>query len=373
MEVVSQSYGDGAVPDLHTTLSVNLGAVIENSRHIRRLAPHSECAAMVKADAYGLGLKEISQALYKDGIRTFFVASLTEAVSLRSIVALDADVYVLNGYFSGQAAQYLKYQLRPVLNSLPQIECWLGDITGDSGALAALHIDTGMNRLGLSGVETDRLLADKNLMNTIRLSLLMSHLACADQPEHPYNKSQLEKFKAISTAFPGIPKSLANSAGVLLGEEYHFDMVRPGLALYGGAPCPPISPFENVFTAQGKVLQLREVDAGSSVGYGATHTFRDPARIATVNVGYADGYLQCFNGCGQVYFKGQQLSVLGKVSMDLLAVDVTAVPDRDINVGDDIELFGPHETLLAASRRGHISQYEILTLLGKRYKRSYKS
>ena len=257
-----------------------------------------------------------------------------------------------------------------MLNDLDQIRLW-ADGSPANRPPCAIHFDTGINRLGLTPKETAAFIEDTGLRAKLDISLVMSHLACSDDETNPMNGQQLADFKKIIMHFPGIPASLANSGGILLGPDYHFELVRPGLMMFGGNPARGEMPenIKPVFQISGKILQIRRLEAGQSVGYGATWTAKRPCHIATINIGYADGYLQMFNNCGSAYAKDTRLAVVGRVSMDMIGVDVT---DIKIVPGEDVELLGEHITLEMASEVSTLSQYEILTGVRERYQRIYK-
>ena len=356
--------------DAQATLTIDLGRIVENYLSCGELAGGTECAAMVKADAYGMGIEQVAPALFnRAGCKIFFVANLAEAIKLRRFVP-QAIIYVLNGVFPGHLDYFQRHNIRPVLNDLDQIRLWASRGPANRPP-CAIHFDTGINRLGLTPKETATFIEDTGLRAKLGISLVMSHLACSDDETNPMNGRQLADFKKIIMHFPGIPASLANSGGILLGHDYHFDLVRPGLMMFGGNPARGEMPenIKPVFQISGKVLQIRRLEAGQSVGYGATWTADRPCHIATINIGYADGYLQMFNNCGWAYAKDTRLAVVGRVSMDMIGVDVT---DIKIVPGEDVELLGEHITLEMASEVSTLSQYEILTGVRERYQRIYK-
>ncbi|MCF6216911.1 MAG: alanine racemase [Emcibacter sp.] len=358
--------------DYMATQTINLGTIIHNYTICRQLAGGTECAGLVKADAYGMGIKHVAPALFHEAnCRIFFVANFAEALKLRQILP-EAVIYVLNGIFSSHVDFFISHNLRPVLNDLAQVILWQR-ISPENRPACAIHFDTGINRLGLSPKETAQFINDINLRKGLDISLIMSHLACSDDPEDPMNARQLADFKTITRSFPDIPASLANSGGILLGPDYHFDLVRPGLLMFGGNPSKGAMP-KNIkipFKILGKILQIRTIGAGQSVGYGATWTAKQPRHIATINIGYADGYSQMFNNCGWAYIKGVKVPVVGRVSMDMIAVDVTDVNPQEIGPECDVELLGPHITLEMAAEVSTLSQYEILTGVRERYQRIY--
>ena len=284
-----------------------------------------------------------------------------------------AGIAVLNGVLAGTETAFTEYRLLPVVNDLGQVARWREAAAGAGRALPAmLHVDTGMHRLGLPPDEIARLAAAPEQLSGPHWRCLISHLACADEPEHPANATQLARFRAARACLPAMPASLANSAGILLGPAYHFDLVRPGIALYGGNPRPGLpNPMQPVVRLLGRVLQLRDVDAGMAVGYGGTDRAATRRRVATVAAGYADGYLRAAGAPRAVYLDAMALPVIGRVSMDLITVDVTAAPAHRVRPGTMLELIGannPPDDL--ANAAGTIA-YEILTGLGRRYRRHY--
>jgi len=356
--------GDRAV------LDIDLGALADNYRLLRNAAGGADCAAVVKADGYGLGLERVAATLRGAGARTFFVAHLEEGRRLRAAVP-DAQVYVLNGMAPGRARDFAADGLRPVLGSPPEIEEWSAfSRTGAAAPAPALHVDTGMNRLGLSPEEARSVAAAL----PFRPSLVLSHMACADRPEHPLNARQLAAFRELAPLFSGVPASLANSAATLLGPAYGFDLVRPGIALYGAGALegrPP--PGRPVATLSAPVIQLREVPTGATVGYGATFRAARPSRIAVLSLGYADGYIRAAGGApgAPAAVAGIRVPVVGRVSMDLTAVDVTDLREGAVRRGTLVEIFGPSIPVDEVARAAGTIGYEILTRLGPRLERRY--
>ncbi len=332
---------------------------------------------MVKADAYGLGVAEVGPALARGGCKTFFVATLGEAAELRTLLP-EATIYVFGGLLKGTEPVYRALGLRPVLNSAAEIEEWAAFCSAARTKLpAAIHIDSGMNRLGLSADEVDSLASAQSLLNAFELTLLMSHLACADEPDHPKNETQRKIFDALRAKLPKTPASLANSAGILLGRAYHYDLVRPGIALYGGkASRTGVDPFAPVVELAGRILQVRNVPAGETLGYGATRALNRPSRIATLAVGYADGFFRSLSVADgkqglQVYLGPYPAPLLGRVSMDLITVDVTDVPERFAQRGAFVELIGKQIPAHHLAAHAGTIDYEVLTNLGARARRRY--
>jgi alanine racemase len=356
-------------------LSIDLSALIANWRELGARAAPAECGAVVKADGYGCGIAPVSAALAKAGCKTFFVADLAEARSVRRM-APAATIYVLDGLAPGSAEAFAETDLRPVIGSLPELAEWreFRAGTGWRGG-AALHVDTGMNRLGLAPEEAAQVAARSGPESD--LALLMSHFACAEEPGHPLNARQMAEFREIRALFPDVSASLANSSGIFLGPDAHHDLVRPGVALYGANPTPGhLNLMRTVVRLEARIVQLREIAAGETVGYGARWTAQRPTRLAILAVGYADGVPRAAGACGtkpgaEAIISGRRCPLAGRISMDLLAVDVTDLPEDIPRRGDFAALLdeeiGVDEL---ASHAGTIA-YEILIRLGRRYRRVY--
>lgn len=349
-------------------LIIDLATIQQNYAKIRQLAPGAEAGAVVKANAYGLGATEVVPALADAGCRTFYVAHTSEGREARAALAgRTADIYVFNGFWPAELPALRSADLFPVINELAQLE-QLRELAPDLPC--ALHFDTGMNRLGLGPEETDILVADPSRLDAIDVRQIMSHLACADEPVYPLNRLQLQRFARIREAFPGIPASLSNSAGILLGPDYHFDVLRPGLALFGGVPAPGYpSPFEPAVEIDAPILQIRTLHPGDTVGYGATFQADAPRRIATVAAGYADGLLRAFGNGGFGRIGGTRVPILGRVSMDLIGVDITDV-EGEIAPGQPVCFLGGDIEDMAGSAA--TISYEFLVRLGLRFHRIYK-
>jgi alanine racemase len=353
-------------PRMQAVLTIDLGAVVANWRLLSGLHGGGAVAAVVKADAYGLGAAPVARALRDAGCAHFFVAHLEEGVALRAEIGPGPMIAVLNGFAPGADGAD---GLTPVLNTLADVASRL-DRPGTAGAI--LHVDTGMARLGLDAREQARLAENAGRLRRLPLRFVLSHLACAEQPAHPMNTAQAERFAGIAARIaPGVPRSLANSAGLFLGHDFRLELARPGCALYGINPTPGRpNPMRPVVTLEAPVLQVRDVPAGASVGYGATWVATRPTRIATVAAGYADGYLRALSGRASGLVEGICVPLVGRVSMDLLTFDVTDVlvlePGAMVRlIGGDGH--GPDELAAAAGTIG----YEILTALGARYLRRY--
>lgn len=358
-------------------LTIDLDAVQANYRRLCAELGEVPCAAVVKANAYGLGLAQVAPALARAGAAVFFTAQLDEAIELRGVLAEVApkpEIFVLNGAAAGPAEDFLAHDVCPVLNSLGEVDAWRAAATVAGRALpAVLHVDTGMNRLGLPGDELDHLAEDPARLSGIELRYVMSHLACADESAHPLNAEQLRAFRAARARLPRAPASFANSSGIFLGPAYHFDLGRPGVALYGVNPTPNRpSPMRQVVRLQGRILQTREIDAPQTVGYGATYRAAGRARVATVAVGYADGYLRSLSNRGHAWIGDQQVPVIGRVSMDLITVDATVAAREAARPGAFVDLIGPHNGVDDLAKEAGTIGYEILTSLGRRYHRIYR-
>lgn len=341
-------------------LTVDLDALADNHALLRRMAGPAEVAPVVKADAYGLGAAPIARRLAAEGARSFFVARLAEGEALRAALGPDLAVYVLDGCPPGAAARLRAAGLTPVLNSAEQARDW-------DGAPAALHVDTGLNRLGLAAADAAALAAQRRL----EVGMVMSHLACAHDPTHAANPRQLAAFRAVRAAFPGARASLASSGGVFLGPDYHFDMVRPGVALYGGGPFETPDPrIRAVATFESPILQVREAPAGAAIGYGAAFVAERPMQVAVVAAGYADGVLRRASPGGSVWFDGARRRLLGRVSMDLATIDVTGCAAA--RPGALVQHLGPDLPLDEAAAAAGTISYEILTRLSTRAQRLWR-
>jgi alanine racemase len=356
-------------------LTIDLGAIAANWRALRARAAPAQCAAVIKADGYGCGVGEVATTLTEAGCETFFVANLAEARRARA-AASGATIYVLNGLLPATAPAYAEANLRPALGSVPEMEEWdaFRRASGWRGG-AALHFDTGMNRLGFPSEEAAQIAGRVGRDGGI--ALVMSHFACSEE-EHPLNATQMERFRAVRAHFPGIAGSLSNSSGIFLGSAAHHDLVRPGVALYGVNPTPgKPNPMQSVVTLEGRVVQLRDVEQGATVGYSATWTAKRPTRLAVISIGYADGFLRAASASDKkpgaaAIVGGQRCPIAGRVSMDLIAIDVTDVPSPPAR-GERVTLIGQDITVDELAERAGTIGYEVLTSLGRRYRRVYKS
>lgn len=355
-------------------LSIDLDAICSNWCALSARLNGTVCSAVVKADAYGLGARRVGAALYTVGCRHFFVAHLSEGLDLRPALPADATIYVLHGVPPGAEADCAAQGLVPVLNSRQQIDSWRALAHALGQRLPAIvQVDSGMARLGLSASELLQLSDDPSAFDGIHVAYVMSHLACADEPAHPANAAQLARFVAARRLLPAAPATLSNSSGIFLGSAFHFDLARPGAALYGIAPVPgQANPMLPVVTLQAKVMQTRTVEAGTSVGYGGHWVAPHTSRIATVSVGYADGYLRSLSNQGSAWLGAVELPLVGRVSMDTITLDVTALPDNAIRPGTLVDLLSPRHTVDDVAARAGTIGYEILTSLGQRYLRRYE-
>ena len=355
-------------------LTVRLDAVAANYRLCQRLAGPAAVAGVVKADGYGCGLAKVSTALAAAGCDTFFVARLEEGIALRASQP-SARIFVLDGAAPDTVPALIENALTPVLNSLAEIAGWSAAARETRRELeAAIHIDTGMSRLGLPGDELSALASDwKKRLAGLRVVLWMSHLACADEPEAKMNRIQLDRFKTALAMLPPAPASFASSGGVLLGKDYAFDLVRPGIGLYGGnVQNAAKNPFAVAAVLSARVLQLRRIDSGQTVGYGATFRAKRPTVIATVALGYADGLMRAIGNRGAAAIAGVRAPVAGRVSMDLVTLDVTDVPPAALSTDVMAEFFGDTISLEEVARAADTAAYEILTSLTPRVPRHYE-
>jgi len=364
-------------PEAGGILTVDLDAIVTNWQELGRRAMPSECAAVIKAAGYGCGIEPVAHALSRAGCKTFFVADLAEARRART-VAPDATIYVLNGLLPGTASAFPDIDARPVIGSLVELAEWdaFCSVNQWRGG-AALHVDTGMNRLGISTDEAAAL-APRIRTENHGITLLMSHLVCAEQPDHPLNEHQMNLFREVRLLYRGIPGSLANSSGIFLGNGAHCDLVRPGAALFGVNPTPGRrNPMRPVIELQARVVLVRNVPKGETIGYNAIWTAKHATRVAVVAVGYEDGYPRAASATdaapgSDAIVAGTRCPLAGRVSMDLMAIDITALPDHSVKRGDLVTLIGGEigvDDLAAAA--GTIG-YEVLTSLGPRYNRIYR-
>ncbi|KWV61178.1 alanine racemase [Bradyrhizobium macuxiense] len=366
-----------AYPAATGILTVDLDAIVANWRKLEKTAVPAECGAVVKANAYGCGAEQVSRALANAGCKTFFVATVEEAAAVRAAAPM-ATIYSLGGFFQNTGDRYAKIDCKPVIGDLNELAEW--DVfcrrSGWSGG-AAIHIDTGMNRLGLTVTEAQGIIPRINAGDH-GITLVMSHLASAEQLHNPANAKQLATFREIASLFAGVPASLANSSGVFLGAQFQFEMVRPGCALYGVNPTPEAdNPMQQVVDLKARIVQIRNIDRGETVGYGGTWTARRPTRLAVVAAGYADGYFRAASANdgtrgAEVVVAGKRCPIAGRVSMDLIAVDITDLDKNAVRRGHMVTLIGEGITVDEVAHHFGTIGYEVLTSLGRRFTRIYK-
>jgi alanine racemase len=354
-------------------LTIDLNAVRWNYRFLSgKLGARVRCAAVVKADAYGLGAQHVGPVLHAEGCRDFFVAHLDEGLRLRTHLS-ESSIYILNGLPEGGEADCAEAGLVPVLNSLDQCHAWSAHACDLGRALpAVVQIDSGMNRLGMSQREIAGWVKSGSQPAGVEIRFVMSHLACADVPSHAANAMQLTKFQRLTEHFPGLPRSLANSSGIFHGKDFHYDLVRPGAALYGINPVSARNnPMRAVVRLSAKIIQVRQADKGDHVGYGWDFRVSSPTRLATLSIGYADGLHRALGRGGAVYFEGQPLPIAGRVSMDSITVDVSQLQSDRFGAGSQVEVIGDHQSVDDVAEAMDTIGYEVLTGLGRRYERNY--
>jgi alanine racemase len=343
---------------------IHLANIVHNWRAIDALHPAATTAAVVKANGYGLGGIQVARALQKAGCSSFFVAWMEEGAELRKALGAGSRIFVLNGPAAGQVKTFLTLGLTAVLSTEHQLKAWNGAPKGT----CALHFNTGMNRLGLPWKIVD---SDAAALRQLEPVLIMSHLACAEEPSHPMNEAQRAAFDHVCAAFPDTPASLANSAGTYLGRTYGYDLTRPGIALYGGTTPPPRLDLKHAVTLDAEIISLSSVKAGGTVGYGATFKLTRETLLATCGLGYADGFPRAGSGQLLGYYDGIACPVAGRISMDLITLDVTAAGGK-IKAGARIEFLGAHAKLEEQAARCGTLGYELLTGLSNRVQRTFK-
>ena len=357
-------------------LEIALDTIKNNYLFLQKKCPNTDVGAAVKANAYGLGVRNVAPILKRAGCRHFFVASCEEAVFLRGIIGYDANIYVFSGVFANELETFMEYGLVPILNHLSQIEIWQGFASEINRKLPCfLHLDTGMHRLGMPKSEIDALDLDAD-MYKLDILCIMSHLASADELDKPFSAVQLKRFKEYSHKFGDVKQSLANSSGIFLGQDYHFDLARPGAALYGINPMPNMSEtvaIKNPVKLFAPIIQLHNLPIGESIGYNNTYTNGGDKScpIATIPIGYADGLSRALSNKGYVYINRFKAPIIGRVSMDLITIDVSSVPAEYCFLGAPVEIIGDHCTPADIASASGTNAYEVLTNLGNRYERIY--
>lgn len=356
-------------------LEIDLNLIQKNYEVMRSLAPYSEISAVLKADGYGFGAAPVGQTLKDKGCKTFFVAHLDEAIALRQTLKT-VKIYVLTGVLPGTEDALYDHNLTPVLNHKGMLELWSKKAIARQEKLpVAIHVDTGMHRLGFEVKEIVNLADQPDVFNNFEVELLMSHLACSQISGHEMNEIQLQAFQKILPLFPNAKKSLSDAGGLFLDSDYHFDIIRPGLGFFGMHPrsLQGPNPFHNVLTLWGKVIQVRDVDQGETVGYGATHQLKKRSRLATLGIGFADGLPRALSNSGHVYIAGYKAPILGRISMDYTVVDVTDVPEALCYPGSWVQLVNNEQTLDDLAKSINTISRELSIHLGSRLWRVYRS
>ncbi|MBT5827629.1 MAG: alanine racemase [Alphaproteobacteria bacterium] len=355
------------------TLYVNLQAVQKNYLTLQQKSFPAKCAATIKANAYGLGVNSILNSLYEVGCRDFFTATLGEAIYLRKIKE-DINIYIFHGLKENECDEFFKHNLTPILNSIDEIKIWQNYAKKKRLILSAnIHFDTGINRLGLNFEDLKLFKSNKIKYDQIKIEYIMSHLACSNEHDNPRNQLQLEQVLELKEVFPKQKFNLANSSAIFLDKKYHFDMVRPGAALFGINPTPYLkeNPMDQVVTLTTKVIHIREVKQNGMVGYGNICPIKKGMRLATIPIGYADGYLRSLTNRGYCYLKGNIIPTLGKISMDMTIIDISNFNKNEIKIGDEVEIIGKNIDLSELAKQAGTISYEILTSFSGRFKKVY--
>jgi alanine racemase len=352
-------------------MTIHSAALADNYKLFQSMSD-ADVAGVIKADGYGTGSVAAYKTLHGAGAREFFVATPDEGITLSA--DKDSSVYILGGIYHGAEKEYAAVNIIPVLNSLDQIERWSAYARKSERRLPAIvHFDTGMNRLGLERLDLPKLIGRPELLEPLDLRAVMSHFACSDEDGHPLNKAQADWFAIIARHFPNTRKSLCNSSGIFRDESWHYDLLRPGYALYGGNPTPEIpNPMKRVVDLYARILQRRGAKKGESAGYGASRVFEKDTPLATVSIGYADGFLRSGSNVAKFFWNAQACPIAGRVSMDLIIVDLSGVSGPAPQPGDWLEVLGPHQSVDQLAADCGTIGYEILTSLSRRAHRSYE-
>lgn len=378
MEQTSEQFGSRDIADEQPSeaaagaiLTVDLDAVRENYRRLKVRLGGVRCAGVVKADGYGLGAAPVAMALAREGCDIFFVAHLGEGISLRRALGAAPAIHVLNGIPPGVEGKAVAAGLTPVVNSIGQLAAWRQAARNAGKNLpVTVQVDSGMSRLGMAPSEVEAAITDRQAFDGLDVTLVMSHLACADEPAQPANEAQRLAFERLRAKLPGAAASLANSSGIFLGTSYQFDLARPGAALYGINPKPDEeNPMLPVVRLEAKVIQTRTLPAGAGVGYGHIFHAGQPMEAATLSLGYADGWHR--SAAAAAFFDGVRLPFIGRVSMDSIVLDISALPAGRLKEGDRVELIGPSQTIDEVAAVAGTIGYEVLTSLGRRLHRRY--
>lgn len=363
-----------SAPGAGAILEISLGAIAANFSLLNARTGTATCAAVVKADAYGLGADRVAPVLEQAGAKVFFVAHLEEGIRLRAHVSPTCRIFVLHGPMPGTEGEFTAHNLLPVLNSLEQMAGWRAHAVAVGTALpAAIQVDTGMSRFGLSEADVALVSGNPALLDGIDTRLVMSHLACADTPANPANAMQRDRLRAMAARLPDADLALSASSGIFLGPDYHFDLVRPGAALYGLAPNADMpNPLHPTVRLCARIVQVRTIAAGDAVGYGLTWRASGPRRIATLGIGYADGFLRHGADSGGCAWLGDyRLPILGRISMDSTTVDVSDVPEAMLDAATHVDMIGPRRSVDDVAHSAGTIGYEVLTALGSRFHRAY--
>lgn len=355
-------------------LDVNLGAIQSNYKALQSLVgPRVTVVPVIKANAYGFGVEPVAQALWAIGAHSFFVADVNEGLSLRHILP-QATIYLLAGVWEGIEKLCEEHSLIPVLIHKHQIMLWQAWARHCHKNLPALlHVDTGIHRTGLKPQDIDEVYHKTPSWEGIELKGIISHLACTAEPDHLMNMQQLRLFQKLKALWPDIPASLSGSGGIFLGPSYHFDFVRPGMVLYGlrAHSMTLNEPLQPCLRIAARILQVHHAAPGETVGYNATHRCSQPTRIATVALGYADGYLRPLSNQGVAMLHGHVVPIIGRISMDLLTVDISQIPESWVHPGQWVDIVNEHISVHEVAQRAHTIPYEVLVRLGPRYHRRY--
>jgi alanine racemase len=360
-------------------LSINLKNLHKNYKIISSFASRSITSATVKSNGYGLGLDKVAKTLYSAGCRVFFVSHLSEAIILNDVIeSKNIIIYVLNGLPKNSIDEYVKGGFRPVIGSLDELHDWANYSGKKKLPPIALNIETGFTRLGLYPNDLIKVASVIKGKKNINISLIMSHLACAEDKNSNMNAEQLNLFKKAAEVFPNIPRSICNSAGLFCGENYHLELVRPGISLYGGyegmLKCVKLHP---VVSLHAPIIQIKEVSRGVRIGYGATYKFNKKTLVGLVSIGYADGLIRSLstndgNKYGaDLFINGIKTPIVGRISMDITAIDLTNVPIENCKRGELVEIIGQNQNIDQLSKNAGTISYELLSRLGFRFKRVY--
>lgn len=359
----------------HTCLTIKLSDLRKNYLFLQKVVGKNvKVAGVLKSDAYGLGAEEVSKALYKQGCREFYVDDPFEGKVLRESTGKEAVIFLLKGVFKGEEDLIKKYKLIPVLNNLEQIKIWEAYAKKKNKKLpCCIHIDTGITRLGIDTEQVDSIIHDIEKSGRLEIKYIISHLACADEQENKMNEAQLEKLKKIAKKHPKYKYSFANSAGIFLSKEMHFDQVRPGICLYGGtAGLAPREKIKPVVTLTSRIINICVKDPPTTVGYGASYKVATQQKIATISLGYADGIFRCLSNKGYCCINGIKTPYIGAISMRMATIDGTSVPDKDLKIGQEVEIIGKNISLETVAKLADTINHEVLTSLGKIFCKKYK-